>query len=240
MNLGQMQDELGYLIRDNGALTSWLLGWINDAILEVATDYDLKPLALVTPYEIGVDTTNWLWSLPDSFHKNLFMAKRVNTDGTIHRIHHIHKDYRHLLSKDHTITGDNVRELAVIPQGLLLMLGVHPLAVDNLNLWFYQKPAVLSNASDVCDCIPFNFIPQVIYPKIIIKNYQFIVDQVTDFPFTAGPLQYWQGELSKGLFGARGQGTGLMGYFQINFNPPRRTGGRDPIGWRPYYYGSGM
>jgi hypothetical protein len=113
-------------------------------------------------------------------------------------------------------------------------LGIYPLADQDINLWYYQKPAVLSGPEDVCDCIPHNFISQVIYPKLIIKNFQFIVDQVIDFPINAGPLQYWQGELFRGLHGGAGYGPGLLGYFNINYNPPRRTGGRDPIGARSY------
>lgn len=237
MNLGQMKTELGMIVKDD-SLSPFLVGWINDAILEVATDYDLPPLALADSYTLSVDTSKWLWALPEIFHKHIFLAKWVNsTDGSKHRLH-VHKNPAHLIRKDHTRIGDRVHEVAVIPQGKDFYLGIHPLADQDLDLWFYQKPAILEDTADVCDCIPFNFIPQVIYPKIIIKNYQFIVDQVMDFPFTTGPIQYWMGELAKGLNGARGQGTGLLGYFNINFHPPRRTGGRDPIGWRPYYYGS--
>ena len=237
MNLEQMQIELSLIVKD-ASLQPLLVGWINAAILDVATDYDLPPLALAEPYSLGVDTSKWLWPLPEIFHKNLFMVKWTDGSGNQHRIHHIHKNPAHLIHQNHTRTGDRVQELAVVPQGNSFFLGVHPLANQNLDLWFYRKPAVLVKDADVCDCIPFNFVPQVIYPKVIIKNYQFIVDQVPDFPMGAGALQYWQGELAKGLFGARGQGTGLLGYFQINFHPPRRTGGRDPIGWRSYPYGS--
>jgi len=233
MNLGQMEAELGMIIKDE-SLAPRLVGWINDAILEVATDYDLPPLALADPYPLSVDTSKWLWPLPDSFHKNLFLVKG---SGSHHHVR-VHKNPAHLIHKEHTRIGDKIHEAAVIPQGNDFMLGVHPLADQDLDLWFYRKPALLVNAGDVCDCIPFNFIPQVIYPKVIIKNYQFIVDQVVDFSFTQGPFQYWQGELKKGLQGASGQGTGLLGYFNLNFNPPRRTGGRDPIGGKSYYYGN--
>ena len=233
MNLGQMEAELGMIIKDE-SLAPRLVGWINDAILEVATDYDLPPLALADPYSFSVDTSNWLWPLPDIFHKKLFLVK----GSEAHHHVRVHKNPDHLIRHEHIRIGDRVHEVTVIPQGKDFMLGVHPLAVEDLNLWFYQKPAILANAGDVCDCIPFNFIPQVIYPKIIIKNYQFIVDQVIDFSFTQGPFQYWMSELAKGLNGARGQGTGLLGYFNINFHPPRRPGGRDPIGWRPYFYGN--
>ena len=234
MNLGQMQAELGMIVKDDG-LKGRLIGWINDAILEIATSYDLPPLALADPYQLTVDTTKWLWLLPESFHKNLFLVKP--SDGSHHHVR-IHKNPAHLIHENHTSIADRVHEVAVIPQGKRFYLGVHPLADQDLNLWFYQKPTILVKSEDVCDCIPFNFIPQVIYPKLIIKNFQFITDQVIDFPITTGPLQYWQAELTRGLNGGPGYGPGLLGYFNLNFYPPRRTGGRDPIGGRSYRYGS--
>ena len=237
MNLGQMQTELAFIVKSD-RLKPFLVGWINDAILDIATSYDLPPLALAEPYPLTVDTSGWLWPLPDTFHKKIFLAKWVNaSDGSQHHLH-VHKNPAFLRDKDHTRIGDRVHEIAAIPQGKSFVLGVHPLADQLMYLWFFQKPAILEKPGDVCDCIPFNFIPQVIYPKLIIKNFQFIVDQVIDFSMSAGSLQYWQGELAKGLNGAPGWGTGLLGYFNLNFHPPRRTGGRDPIGWRPYRYGN--
>jgi hypothetical protein len=238
MNLGQMQNELGMIVKDSGRLSQWLPGWINDAILEVATSYDLPPLALADPYSLTVDTSKWLWLLPGTFHKNLFLAKKADTAAGPWSQVQVYKNPDYLAGKDHTLEGGVTSAVAVIPQGKNFFLGVYPLAEQELNLWFYQRPAILEKPGDICDCIPFNFIPQVIYPKLIIKNFQFIVDQVIDFSITAGPLQYWQAELTKGLHGASGYGPGLLGYFNINFNPPRRTGGRDPIGGRSYRYGS--
>ena len=149
MNLEQMQIELSLIVKD-ASLQPLLVGWINAAILDVATDYDLPPLALAEPYSLGVDTSKWLWPLPEIFHKNLFMVKRVNADGTQTRLHHIHKDPAHTKGKDHTLTGDHVTELAVIPQGKGFYLGIYPLAEDNLNLWFYRRPAVLVLPADEC------------------------------------------------------------------------------------------
>ena len=231
MNLGQMQSELTRIIEDDG-LRERLVGWINDAILEIATNYDLPPLALADPYSLTVDTSTWLCPLPATFHKNLFMAKFGRKPLTIY------KNPAFLSGKDHTIVRDQVNEVVVIPRGSKFYLGVYPLAEHDIDLWFYQKPAILKTPDDVCDCIPPNFISSVIYPKLIIKNFQVIVDQVIDFPISAGSLQYWQNELTRGLHGGTGYGPGLLGYFNLNYHPPRRTGGRDPIGGRPYSHGS--
>ena len=231
MNFGQMQTELGYIIKDDH-LAPLLAGWINDAILEIATDYDLPPLRLAEGYEFTVVDTDWLWTLPASFHKKLFMAKYVDGDNEYSIT--VQRNPETIIGKDHTIEGDRPSMVTVIPQGSTFSLGCYPLSTSTLNLWFYEKPTVLVNDADECDCIPANFIPGVIYPKLITKNYHFILDQVIDFPMTQGPLQYWQGELRKGLLGASGQGVGLLNYYNLNYHPPRRTGGRDPIGARPY------
>ena len=45
---------------------------INDTILEVASDFELPALKLLTPVSFPVDGTTWLWKLPDNFHKKLF------------------------------------------------------------------------------------------------------------------------------------------------------------------------
>lgn len=231
MNLGQMQAELGFIVKDD-FLLPLLVGWINDAILEVATDYDLPPLRLAAPYELSVADTDWLWTLPESYHKKLFMAKYV--DGTNQYSVPIHRNSECIIREDHAITGDNPSMVTVIPQGATFSLACYPMSTRTLNLWFYRKPALLANDGDVCDCIPASYVSPVIYPKLITKNYQFIVDQVIDFSFVAGPFQYWESELRKGLHGAPGRGPGLLGYFNLNFPSPRRTRGRDSTGWRSY------
>ena len=233
MNFGQMQTELGYIIKDDH-LAPLLAGWINDAILEIATDYDLPPLKLAEPSSLSVTDADWLWSLPENFHKKLFLARYVDaTSGDEYGIS-THKNPDYIIGRDHTDEGDAPSMVTVIPQGTTFSLGVYPLSTKELHLWYYRKPATLVNDADECDCIPANFVPGVIYPKLITKNYHFILDQVIDFPMTQGPLQYWQGMLKIGLQGAPGQGVGLLNYFNLNYNPPRRTGGRDPIGARPY------
>lgn len=233
MNFGQMQTELGYIIKDSH-LAPLLAGWINDAILEIAMDYDLPPLKLAEPYSLSVVDTDWLWTLPESFHKKLFRARYVDaTSGDEFGVS-VHKNSDYIVGQDHTDTGDVPTMVTVIPQGNTFSLGCYPLSTVEMHLWFYEKPTVLVNDSDECDCIPANFVPGVIYPKLIIKNYHFILDQVIDFPMTQGPLQYWRDMLKIGIQGAPGHGVGLLNYFNMNYHPPRRTGGRDPIGARPY------
>jgi len=240
MNLGDMQKEIGLIVQD-ASLQPLLTGWINNAILEVANDYDLPPLALDDPAILNVDTTAWLQPLPSNFHKRLFMCKRLDTDtGRLRRVH-IFSHIRHMAGKNHTFIGDHVKEVAVTIQGGSVQgdnyyLAIHPLAVDTMYLWYFQKPAVLVEPNDVSDCIPPGYERRVLFPKLIIQNYNYIIDQVRDFDIR--PIQFWQTELIKGLFGARGQGIGLINFYNINYNPPRMVGNMNSIGYRPYYYGN--
>ncbi len=241
MNLGEMTDELGMIVQDNGKLRTLLTPWINNAILEVANDYDLPPLALVDPVPLEVDTSKWLWPLPDNFHKRLFMCKHQHRSGNYrdHRVH-IYKEIRRLEGRDHNFVGERVREVAVAmqggsPKGDNYYLGIHPLAAETLDLWFFQKPAILKQSGDISDCIPPGFERRVIFPKVIIQNYNYIVDQTQNFDLR--PIQYWQTELRKGINGAPGEGIGLLAFYNINYNPPRIVGNMNSIGYRPYYYG---
>jgi hypothetical protein len=227
MNLGQMQAELSLIIKD-ASLQPFLTDWINNAILEVAADFELPPLKLVDPVDLEVDTSAWLWLLPDDFHKKVFRVQWQDSDGVLHRVH-IVEHIDHLSGRDHTLTADAVAEVVETVQGNRHYLGIHPLADNTLKVWYYRLPTTLSDPGDTCDCIPPGFERRVIYPKLIIQNYQFIVDLVLDFPVTNGPLQYWQAELAKGLYGASGQ-IGLLNFFGKTQNRPRRHGGRDPIG----------
>jgi hypothetical protein len=158
----------------------------------------------------------------------------------LHRVH-IYKHIKHLSGKNHTIIGEHVREVAVAMQGGsakgdTYSLGIHPLATDTLDLWYFQKPAILKEPSDVSDCIPPGYEDRVIFPQVIIQNYDYIVDQIRDFD--SRPLEYWRAKLARGLNGAPGEGIGLLNFYQINYNPPRVVGNMNSIGSKPYFYGN--
>ena len=133
------------------------------------------------------------------------------------------------LDIDHDETGDNVTSVAVTET----QIGVYPKANDTLYLWYYKKPTVLTRASDVPTCIPEAYHARVIIPKVAIKAYEHLQDQVENFD-TKG-LQYWQGKLAAGLRGSPMDGPGLIHYLSKIQGGSRRTGGRDPAGIR--YYG---
>lgn len=229
MNLGELEGRLDLIVQDE-SLKSHYKGMINQAILELAADYELPALRLLDPVTLPVDTTSWLWPLPKDFHKKLFRCANALRWIRVYR----HIDDLTRLDRDHDQKGDSVTTVAWGAQGLQNVLGIYPLADDALDLWYFRKPAVLVKSSDICDCIPPEFHERVIVPKVIIVNYAMLQDQVENFDPKS--LQFWQGELAKGLRGSPDQGPGLFNYLQKLQGGPRRHGGRDPVGWNPNRY----
>jgi hypothetical protein len=235
MNLGELQDMLDQQVQEKSFLAQYG-AWINNAILELAADFELPALKLLTPTPLAVDTSKWLWPLPENFQKKLFRCAYIDADGQYRRVHvHDHIDALEQRDMDHDEIGNHVSQVATAMQGEDQFLGIFPLAADTLPLWFYRKPLYLDQPTQTCDCIPPAYHHRVIFPKSVIKAYQFLQDQVENFD--PKPLQYWHGELQKGLYGSPQEGIGLINYLAKSQGGPRRTGGRDPVGWRPYRYG---
>jgi hypothetical protein len=239
MKLEQMEAELGQIIRSPN-LQPFMVNWINAAILELATDYELAPLKLVTPEPLDVDTTQWLWPMPTNFHKLLERVEWFDQDGHprhVRVLHHIDE----LSGRDHSRIAEHVHEVAVAVQGQTIegqqnYLGIYPKASQALQLWYYRLPAVVKRPTDSPDCIPPAYVRRVIFPKLVIQNYEFITDQILDFD--ARPLQYWKQKLDWGLWGTPGGDIGMMNFFAKSYCKPRRHGGKDPIGpGRRWYRG---
>lgn len=224
MNLADMEEQLASIIRDT-SLESMFITMINDAILEIAADVDLPALKSLTPTTLEVTTSAWLYDLPSTYHKRLFRA----TDSEYSELNICrHIEYLDDLDIDHDETDDHVRYVAVNDTGETKKIGVFPMAAESLNLWFFQKPTELTNPDDAPTCIPHEFQARVIFPKIIIKNFQLLMDQVENFD--AKPLTYWENKYQEGLYGYRGGPIGLVNWIAKLRGGPRRHGGRDPIG----------
>jgi hypothetical protein len=230
MDLKGLEAELDEIVEDDGLKNSFK-DWINTAILQIAADFELPALRLLEPATVEVDSTNWIWELPTDFHKKLFRCNFVDVSGATNRVT-VYDRRDDLEYRDHTITSPRVTGVAVATQGEKSYLLIDPLPVDwlNLNLWYYRKPKVLTDPDDVCDAFPAEFHDRVIVPKVIIKNYQKLLDQVVSANLQG--ITYWEGEYAKGLYGVPGQGAGLINYLAKTEKPPRRTGGRDPVGRR--------
>lgn len=224
MKLGELESALNLAVQDR-SLVSYFSGWINNAILELAADFELPALKTVTPTALSVTTAAWVFALPDDFHKNLFRCADENY-SPIARYRTF--DTLDILDIDHDTVGDNVTAVAVTES----QIGVYPRADDTLYLWYYKKPVVLTRASDVPTCIPEPYHARVILPKCVLRAYEHLQDQVENFD-TKG-LQYWQGKLAAGLRGSPVEGIGMIKYLSKIQGGPRRTGGRDPVGIRYY------
>ncbi len=223
MNLAEMERRLALIVRDP-SLEPEFAGMINDAILEIAADFDLPALKLFTPDTFPVTTANWIWSLPENYHKKLFKVMDGNWSPV--RIARSVEDLDKL-DPDHDETGDRVTQVAVMDTGMSKYLATYPKANDTLRIWFYERPGFLSLPEDSPNCIPPEFQERVIFPKVIIKNYQLLLDQVENFDVK--PLQYWEGKLQQGLYGSSMGPVGFINWIIKLRGGPRRHGGRDPL-----------
>lgn len=223
MNLADMERRLNLVVQDK-ILAPEFAAMINDAILEIAADFDLPALKLLTPHSFPVDSSTWLFALPENYHKKLFRC--LDSDGNevtvLSRVEDLEK-----MDLEHEDTGDHVTHVAVVDTGVIKYLCTYPLAEDTLRLWFYEKPNNLSDPEDVCNCIPAEFFERVTFPKIFIKNHQLLTDQVVDFDLK--PLQYWEGKQREGLYGSAAGPIGFINWIIKQRGGPRRHGGRDPI-----------
>jgi hypothetical protein len=104
------------------------------------------------------------------------------------------------------------------------------MADETIRLWYYKKPTTLTRATDVPTCIPEPYHARVIIPKVAVKAYEHLQDQVENFDPKG--LQYWQGRLVAGLRGSPTEGPGLVQYLNKIQGGSRRHGGRDPVGAR--------
>jgi hypothetical protein len=229
MNLQQLEEELDMIVED-GSLRPRFRGWVNDAILAVAADIELPALKLLVPGEVTVDGTSWIWPMPSNYQKKLFRCTYIGSDGRIKAVTVC--DRRDDLEyRDHTVVGSTVNSVATAVQGEENFLLIDPLPQTEtiLSLWYYRKPTVLVDPEDVCDCIPEAFQHRVILPKVIARNYKTLVDQVVSSDLKS--IAFWEGEYVKGLRGSPGD-LGLVNYLLKTERPPRRTGGRDAVGWK--------
>lgn len=227
MTLGELKRRLALVVQDT-SLEPEFDRMINDAILEIAADFDLPALRLLNPHPVSVTTADWLWPLPEKYHKNLFRC--LDASGERVKVLHRLEDLEALDLK-HEDEDEYVTHVAVMDTGVDNFLCIYPKAVDTLKLWFYERPNYLEKSGDTCRCIPLEFQERVIIPKAIIKNYQLLQDQVQNFDLK--PLQYWEGKLREGLFGSPNS-IGLFNFITKAQGGPRRRGGRDPIGARGY------
>jgi hypothetical protein len=224
MNLGELELALRRAVQDR-SLEDFFTGWINNAILELAADFELPALKLRAPVPLTITTTDWLYDLPVDFQKNIFRC----TDADYNEIRVYRTlDYLDRLDMDHDETGEHPSAVAWIEGDEGNQIGVYPKADDTLYLWYYKKPTTLVGATDIPTCIPESYHARAILPKVMLKSYEHLQDQVENFDQKG--LAYWQSKLVAGLRGSPVEGIGLVKYLSKAQGGSRRTGGRDPVG----------
>src|SRR5208337_730533 len=239
MNFGEIKAFLKSIVRDQ-SLAPHFDRQINGAISEISAELELPDLKIVTPFPLSVDKTNWLWQMPDAYHKMLYEVRRSGEPHwrRVHICDHIEElNYR---DPEHKRIGPHVEIVAVADQGVPKLgqrsfLGIHPLPwqQETLQLWFYRKPTILVDEQDICDCIPPEFVRRVIIPKCIVMNFEAFTDGIEDGPMRS--LPYWENKYLIGLNGESRGESGLKDYIAKRRGGPKRTGGRDPIGARRRY-----
>ena len=218
MNFSRLKQELGFPTHDN-ALAALGGQWINDAILELAGDFELPKLRLKTPTTLTVTEDDWLYDLPDTYHKKLFKVR--DSDGNKVSIF---KDIGVIdnLDYDHDETGDNVTVVAFEEN----KIAIFPKAAEELSLWFYRLPVAMSVDGDEPDGIPSSYHERVILPKVIIKNFRLLMDMSVDMPHKS--LDYWKDRYQEGLYGNLHGDVGMINFFAKS-KRIKRHGGRNPL-----------
>jgi hypothetical protein len=244
MTFKELQDYING-ITDDASVAPFVADWINLAILQVASDVELPALRRVIPAApITVDQSNWIWPMPADFHKLLFRCGYLDSSTGKFRNVTVHDRISDLELRDHALVRDQISSVATFTQedpdgtGEKAFLGIYPLPTAPVTLltWYYQLPRKLVKPTDVCGCIPLPYHERVIPPYVIVKNYQTIVDQVVNVGIQG--LTYWEGKVNEGMVGREGGPLGLRYYLAKLKGRPRRTGGRDPVGFNPHRYAS--
>lgn len=217
MNLGEIKTELELHVRD-AQLSAYFTTWTNDAVYEIANDFSLPALKLEEPTTKTVTESAWLYDMPNTYMKNLYKCY----DSDWNKIT-IKRDLGDIdtIDIDHDETGDNVTTVAVRNS----RLGIYPMAAETINLWFYKKPTDLVDDEDEPDCIPKQYHRRVIIPKVVVLNYQLLLDMTVNPPHKS--LQWWTDKYHAGLYGD-GSDIGMINCFARD-KKPKRHGGKNPL-----------
>lgn len=217
MTLSELKDELRSL-GVVGSYSSSFTGWLNDAVLEIASDFELPKLKLRESTSLTTTTSDWIYDLPATYHKKVFKCR--NEDYTQIKIAR-EIDYIDQIDHDHDETGDSVSDVAV--EGG--QIAIYPKANDTLYLWFYRLPVSMSATTDEPDGIPSSYHTRVIIPKVIIKNF-LLIGGTGELLFN--DIGYWQARYRAGLYGESGGDVGMINFFAKS-KGVKRHGGRDPL-----------
>jgi hypothetical protein len=238
MNLERLEAEISLVLNEE-QFQKLLRDWINEAVLEIATEFELPTLKSPTAYKFQTDKNNWLLPFPKeaNFHKKVFLAMDSYMNPILTKINGLEIDIQYLneLEQQHIAHGDHVEIVATTNFEGTDYLGYYPRATETIHIWFYVKPKPLMKPEDVPVCIPPAYREKVIVPLVIVKG----LERLQDLIETPDPrqLEYWRALYKEGLYGSPGGSIGMVHYLAKTKGGPRRHGGRDPIGPGRYYRG---
>lgn len=218
MNLAELQNELSLIISD-GSLAPNFTRWLNEAVEDIAFEFDLPALKRLEPYAFSVNIGSWLYDLPSVFHKKVF--KVLDSDYNPVAIHRSMTDLD-AMDEDHDDTDVQVRSVAV-ENG---KIGVYPKANSVIYLWFYEKPQVMEKPVDAPVCIPAPYHQKVLIPKVVMKNFRLLQDMMVEPPHQS--LAWWTEEYRNGLYGS-GRGDKGMVNLMVRDRMPKRRAGRNRL-----------
>lgn len=220
MNLARLKEELMVVIRDP-SLEPYFANWLNDAVNEIATDFDLPYLRLLSPVDFTVTTATWLYDPPATYHKKLFKARDSDWTNI-----YVCKRWEELdaLDIDHDETGDHVTTVGVTEEAQ--KIGVYPLANETIKLWYYKLPIDMTDEDDEPDCIPAQFRGRILVSKVVIKNFKLLQDLMVQTPHQS--LLWWEEEFRRGLYGSPRGDIGMINFF-AKARKPKRSGGSNPL-----------
>lgn len=221
MTLQELINELFAHVRDDWLRDNYFKGWINDAILKIASEFDLPALKRDQPFNLTTTTTAWQASLPEIFHKKIFKVRNFAYGRVFVLDCMADLD---VIDEDHDVTGTAITHVAFNTEKRTL--GYYPKSDDTARLWFFDKPAVLDLPGDRLTCIPDQYQRAVVIPKAICIAYPHLQDMGVQTPHPS--LAFWQTEYSKGLFGTPKGDIGMVHYLAAQ-QPLRVHNGRQHL-----------
>lgn len=203
MNFERLKDELELAVQDT-SLHTYFDDWINDAVKEIAHDFELPALKLKSPTTLATTESNWLYDMPSTYHKKVFKCR--NSEGYSIQVYDDIEEIE-VIDYSHADTGADVTNIAV-EDG---QIAIYPKAVDTLSLWFYRLPVDMTQDDDEPDGIPTAYAERVIIPKVLVKNYRLLTDMTMQNPHRS--IEYWDNRYKEGLYGTPGGDIGMIHYF---------------------------
>ena len=200
-------DELTVEIKSvcqNPTIESSITTWLNQAVLELAGQYELPQLRLRQPAVLTTTTADYLYPITDAVHPLGYeYQKRVFriTSSAFQYGFGLEGEPQWINSIDptHAQTGESIQRIAVEGNELV----VWPKADDSLNVFYYRKPIPMVDGDDLPDGVAEPFHYRVLVPYVVLRAMRLYPEEM---PYSVTgdntkALLRFQGMLNSGLYG---------------------------------------